>query len=196
MENKKKLLPILVLTVLISNVLAVNALTPEEKASNKEERSQMKLQKEEEKKVREETREAKKIATCTEVVSKIGNRKTQLEKSITNYQAKISRIETSLNTRIQELKTEGKDTSEIETNIVKFKSDAQGILSQRQALLTQLQNIDTSSCQTDKRAFSKNSKAFNASLKSVVTAQNNLKIFIIDNIVAKIKALKETTTNE
>jgi len=190
---EKKFIPVLIASVLILGSYSVNALTPEQKTQEREQRMLLKEQKETERTEKKEAREAKKIATCTEVASKITNRKTQIEKSITNYTASINKIETTINTRIQELKTAGKDTSEIEANLAKFKSDAQALITQRQSLLSQIQNIDASSCQTDKQAFVSNVKNFNATLKTLVQSQNNLKKYLRDNVVAKIKALKETT---
>lgn len=190
---EKKFIPVLIASVLIFGSYSVKALTPEEKTQEREQRMLLKNQRETEKTEKTQAKEAKKLATCTEVASKITNRKTQVEKSITNYSSSISRIETTLNARIQELKTAGKDTSEIEANLAKFKSDAQALISQRQSLLSQIQNIDASNCQTNKQAFVTNVKNFNATLKTLVQSQNNLKKYLRDNVVAKIKALKETT---
>lgn len=196
MEYKKILIPAVFLSVIILNsnhALAQAVNKQEVKEKRMEEKQELKVMKEEKKEEMAQTKAAKRLATCTEVSSKIVNRKTQLEKSVTNYQASIAKIDTLISKRIQELKTAGKNTAEIEANYAKFKSDAQSIVAQRQTLLSKLQNIDTTNCQTDKNAFATNVKSFNATLKTIVESQNNLKKYLRDNVVAKIKSLKEVS---
>lgn len=197
--NKNIIFLSTLLAVFILNTSAVHALTSEEKTLQREERTKMKEQRQEEKTLREtektqrETeRVEKKTLRCTEVAERLTNRKAQIEKAISNYSASITKIEGMLNTRIQELKTAGKDTSEIEANLGTFKTNAGIVTSKQQALLEQLQNIDASKCETEKNVLSTNMKAFNSSVKEINTLKVEVKKYIRDNIVAKIKALKET----
>jgi chromosome segregation ATPase len=191
--NKNLIFLSTLLSVFILNGSVVHALTTEEKGALREERTKMKEQREDEKNQRETARIEKKTAKCTEITSKIANRKTQIEKAISNYSSSITKIEGLLNTRIQELKTAGKDTSEIEANLNTFKSISSNVATKQQALLSQLQGIDATTCETNKTALSTSMKSFNASVKEINTLKVEVKKYIRDNIVAKIKALKEVS---
>ena len=177
-------------------VFTVNAQPGERgelrKQEIKEERKELKETKISEK---AEIKKQKRIETCNSVSEKIVNRKTQIEKLSLNYKSSINRIETNLNLRVTKLKTTGKDTSEIETNLLKFKNDSQSLLEKYNQILTNLSNINTSGCQTDKNAFVTNVRSFNATLKTQMEAQNTLRKFVRDNIVSKLKVL-EGANNE
>lgn len=139
--------------------------------------------------------ELKKAQNCEAVVTKIQNRKTQIQSLSNNYSKTLSRIEELISKRIQNLKSQGKDTAEVEANFVKYKSDSQNLLAKYKEILTSLNSIDTSACQTNKNAFSTNVKNFNSNLRVQMQAQNALKKFVRDSIVAKIKVL-EGKSNE
>jgi len=190
MKNYFKITNLFLGLFLVFSFINVKALTPIQKDQPREQRLLQRQQEIEDKLKRDGSNPEKKIFNCTQVVEKIGNRKTQLDKTTANYSASITRIESLINSRIQELKTAGKDTTEIEANLAKFKSDAQGLIAKRQQLQTEISNVDTTTCSTNKLAFVSNVRNFNTSLKSLVQSQNQLKIFLRDNVVAKIKTLK------
>ena len=147
-------------------------------------------EKEKEIESRIEKREERGITNCSEISSKVINRKTQLEKTVNNYSNSINRVETVIKARIDALKKDGKDTSEIEGNLAKYKSESQVLLNQRKELLNQLQTTSTTNCQTNRTALTTNIKKFNELQKSLLKSQQDLNKYLKENVVAKIKSLK------
>ena len=123
---KKNLYAILIL-VFIFNI-EVSAQIKEKPILNKQEKEIQKGEKEKENESRIEKREERRITNCSEISSKVINRKTQLEKTVNNYSNSINRVETVIKARIDALKKDGKDTSEIEGNLAKYKSESQVLL--------------------------------------------------------------------
>jgi hypothetical protein len=159
---------------------------------NKEQRVQEKAQ------LREEKTEAKAqrvTASCDKVSTNISKRLTHLQESLNRSTQAIANIEASVQTKIETLKSAGKDTTLIETNFSMFKTDADQILAEKQVLINQLTSLSGTDCQSDKKTFATSLKNFNNSLRTHTQNYVNLKSFLRTNVVNEIKKLNESAIN-
>jgi len=176
--NNKSYIPLLLLTVFILGTPKSFALTQEEKDSANA--------------VKQASKTAKIAESCNTISGKIEQRKLSIQKSISNLNTMVSKVEGIVNKRISALNEKGINTSEISANLATFKKNSQDIISTKQASLTSLNSLDKNSCQTDKKSFSASIKSFNESLKQQNSQQNSLKTYVRENIIAKIKAIGKT----
>ena len=115
-----------------------------------------------------------------------------MQNSLNKSSQSISNIESSIQTKIETLKTAGKDTSLIESNFTKFKSDSSQILDEKQALINQLSALSGTDCKADKKTFASSLKNFNSSLRTHIQNYGNLKSFLRTTVINEIKKLNES----
>ncbi len=190
----KKYLSLFIVAAQVFMLTSVNA-QPENKEQKVSERAQ-KVQ--ENAQLREEKAEVKTqriTASCDNVSLRVSKRLTHLQESLNKSTQAISNIEASVQSKVDTLKTAGKDTTLIEANFSKFKTDADQILSEKQVLINQLTTLAGTDCKLDKKAFATSLKNFNNSLRTHTQNYGNLKSFLRTNVINEIKKLNESAVN-
>lgn len=194
---KNKYLTFLLLGIIVSNSPALAVNSPEQQSLKQEQKAQRETLKSEkteakETKMAEKTQRA--AVSCQKISENIAKRSEVLSKSLSKSTQSISDIEASIQSKIDSLKTAGKDTSAIESNFNSFKTQATEVLAQRQVLITQLGTLAGTDCNADKKTFAQSLKNFNNSFRTHETTYGNLKSFLKSNVLAEIKKLNEGET--
>jgi hypothetical protein len=196
--RNKTILSLFLVSTQVFVLTAVNA-QPEnreqrmqEKTLIKEEKTAQKDAKLLDKQEKTEAKAQRVTASCDKVSAIISKRLINLQNSLNKSSQTISNIESSIQTKIDALKTAGKDTSLIESNFAKFKSDSSQILAEKQALINQLSDLAGSDCKADKKTFASSLKIFNSSLRTHILNYGNLKSFLRTTVIIEINKLNES----
>lgn len=175
---------VLVITILISPFsFAQMYQNNENRESIKENREMIKDQ-------RKEMQQERVTQRCDLITSRVAGREKYLENSISKLEQTTSKIKTKIQEQINKLKAEGKETNQIESNLVTFEERSQKVITEKQGLLTQIQSINPANCETDRASFTNSLKEFNTSFKNHIKSQNELRTFVRENLISPIKALK------
>ena len=190
--KKNKILKFLILVLFVFISPAHAEKTPEQEALKQEQKAQRETVKAE-KMDAKETKMAEKTqrvtATCDKISANIAKRSEVLNKSLSKSTQSISNIEASVQTKIDSLKSEGKDTSTVEANFNSFKTQAAEVLAQRQVLINQLTTLSGIDCKADKKTFAQSLKNFNNSFRTHETTYGNLKSYLKTSVIVEIKKL-------
>lgn len=197
----KKYLSLFIVATQVFMLTSVNA-QPENKEQRAMEKAQLREEKTAEKDAKllnkQEKTEAKAqrvTASCDKVSASVSKRLAHLQESLNKSTQAIANIEASVQSKIDTLKATGKDTTLIESNFAKFKTDAEQILAEKQVLINQLTTLSGTDCQADKKTFATSLKNFNNSLRTHTQNYGNLKSFLRTNAINEIKKLNESAVN-
>jgi hypothetical protein len=138
---------------------------------------------------KEAAKAAKTAERCTLIEGKINQRKTNIEKSISNLNASVTKIEGIVNKKISELNEKGVDTTQLTNNLSEFKNRANLIIASRQESINSLNSMDNSNCLSNSKTFSDNLRTYNTNLKNQNSSQKELKNYVRENIISVIKSL-------
>ena len=139
---------------------------------------------------RQEMQQERISQRCDLISSRVAGREKYLENSIPRFEQTTSKIRAKIQEQISILESQGKETTQIENNLVTFESNSQKILSEKQRLLSQLQGLNPANCDANRASFTNSLKEFNTSFRSHVKSQNDLRSFVRENLISPIKALK------
>lgn len=193
---------ILVLPVFISKAEETRGpgKNPELRAQKEAEKAQ-KLEQRELKTAERESRSSNpegrlKIQTCENISGTLSKKVSLMDASITKRKQVMANVENAIQTKISNLKTEGKDVSAIESSFSAFKEKSDAYILEREAVLSKLREIANLNCDADKTALIQSIRNFNNAYKNHNKKSNDLKELLKTTILNPLKALKSTNTGE
>lgn len=178
--------------------LKLNGKNPqlrEQKQQEKQQKVEAREQKELDRQNRGTNPEGRlKLRTCENISGSMSKKISAMDTSISKRKQVMANIEASIQTKINNLKTAGKDTSTIEANFAAFKEKSDAYILEKEAVLTKLKEISALNCETDKETLVQSIRNFNSAFKNHNQKSQEVKKLLVDTVLNPLKALQGKTT--